>query len=202
MFDVVEYTKFRIDSNFQMLPLTIEDDKIYFDGQLVQDSDMKYPFGDGFINIGYNFKNSISRVLSNLYHMEFVFRGKYVKSIEGVLQGIKYQDIDTQNLVLNYSGIDAYHTRACNEMDFWGNEGILYWQGTPMARDGEEYQLFLDELYISALTNPLYQRALLSTQDNYLLHHIGKDNINETVLTRYEFESRLNTLREFLREKI
>jgi hypothetical protein len=56
----------------------------------------------------------------------------------------------------------------------------------------------LDELYFSAAKNPLYKRFLLSTKDKYLLHHIGKENPQETVLTRDEYEIRLNTLREFL----
>jgi hypothetical protein len=42
---------------------------------------------------------------------------------------------------------------------------------------------------------------LLSTGNKYLLHHIGKEDPKETVLTRDELEIRLNTLREFLREK-
>lgn len=199
MFDTKEFTKFRKEFNFVMKPLDIKDDCIYFENEIVEDLEKKYAEGESFINIGYNFKNSKARVLSNLFPMEFEFRNKVVKSLEGVLQGIKYKDIRTQNLVLNYSGLDAYHTRACNEIDFWGDSGVLYWQGNPIDRYSEEYQLFIDELYISALKNPLYVRALLATGDKYLLHHIGKDNPNETVLTRFEFEERLNALREFIK---
>ena len=115
------------------------------------------------------------------------------------MQGIKYKDIDTQNLVLNYAGIDAYHTRACNEIDFWGDSGFLYWQGEPIDRQSEEYQLFIDELYVSVLKNPLYVRALLSTGNKYIMHHIGGDDCSQTVLTRYEFELRLNSLREYVK---
>lgn len=194
-----EFTEFRNKLDFKMVELVEDGDNIYFNNEIVEDSEQKYAEGEMFINIGYNFKNSISRVLSNLYPMEFEFRGKIVKSIEGVLQGIKYKDIETQNLVFNYFGLDAYHTRACNEIDFWGNEGVLYWQGEPIDRNSEEYQLFIDELYVSAVRNPLYKRALLSTGEKYLLHHIGKNNPNETVLTRFEYENRLNCLREYLR---
>lgn len=199
MFIVEDYTKFRNESGFVMPELEVRDDCIIFNNELVEDFEKKYPEGESFVNIGYNFKSSKSRVLSNLYPMEFEFKGKKVKSIEGIMQGIKYADINTQNLVLNYSGIDAYHTRACNEIDFWGEKGTLYWQGKTIDRHSEEYQLFVDEIFVSALSNPLYVRALLSTGDKYLLHHIGKDEPNETVLTRFEFESRLNTLRDFVR---
>lgn len=202
MNNLEKYTNFRKNAKFVMPELSVRDDCIYFGEELVEDSDKKYSEGEKFINVGYNFKNSVSRVLSNLFPMEFEFRGKKVRSIEGVLQGIKYQDIETQNLVLNYAGLDAYHTRACNEIDFWGNEGFLYWQGEKIDRHSEEYQLFIDELYISALKNPLYKRVLLATGEKYILHHIGRDDPRETVLTRYEYESRLNTLREFLRQNI
>ena len=183
-----------------MPELTKEGDNIYFFGELVEDSEKKYAEGEKFINAGYNFKLSCARVLSNLYPMEFKFRGKKVASIEGVLQGIKYKDKKTQNKVLRYSGIDAYHTRACNELDFWAKDMLLYWQGKAIKRDSKEYQDFLDELYISAAANPLYRRALIATGEKYLLHHIGKDQICETVLTRFEYESRLNALREFIKQ--
>ena len=196
---VSDYTNFRKSYKFEYKELKEIDDCIYFDNELVKDTEQKYAESENFINIGYNFKNSNSRILSNLYPMEFKFRGKKVKSIEGVLQGIKYKDKKTQNLVLKYSGLDAYHTRGCNALDFWGDAGILYWQGKPMVRNSEEYQNFLDELYVSVLKNPLYQRALLATGDKYILHHIGNPNINETVLTRYEYEHRLNSLRAFIK---
>lgn len=193
------YTNFRKNYNFVMPELVEKDGCIYLNNEIVEDTDKKYSEGNGFINILYNSKVSKSKVLSNLYPMQFKFRGKMVASIESVLQAIKYKDIKTQNLVLKYSGIDAYHTRACNETDFWGKNGILYWQGKSMDRHSDEYQNFIDELYFSVLKNPLYVRALLSTEDKYLLHHIGKNNPNETVLTRFELENRLNSLREFIK---
>jgi len=196
----LRYTKFREDFNFNMIPLKEKDGCVYFNNQLVEDQEKKYSDGNGFINAGYNFKNSLARALSNLYPMQFKFKGKKVNSIEGVLQGIKYKDKKTQNLVLKYSGLDAYHTRSANSADFWGNSGTLYWQGKPMNRHGREYQLFLDELYFSASQNPLYKKVLLASGNNYLLHHIGKGDPNETVLTRFEYESRLNTLREFVKQ--
>ena len=199
MKDYLKYTRFRKNFDFKLQQLDVKEDNIYFNNELVEDAEKKYAEGEKFINAGYNFKNSISRVLSNLYPMQFVFRGKKVNSIEGVLQGIKYPNKKTQNLVLKYAGVDAYHTRACNELDFWGKKGILYWQGKPMDRHSEAYQLFLDELYYSALKNPLYMRALFATGNKYILHHIGRENPNETVLTRYEYESRLNSLREYIK---
>jgi len=198
---VEEYTQFRENFEFNYIKLEQKGEDIYFNNELVQDTEKKYAEGDSFINVGYNFKNSNSRTLSNLYPMRFKFRGKWVNSIEGVLQGIKYKDKKLQNLVLQYSGLDAYHTRAGNSLDFWGETGILYWQGKPIIRQSTEYQLFLDELYICALNNPLYKRCLLASGDKYILHHIGREDAKETVLTRYEYELRLNSLRQFIKTK-
>ena len=196
--DIQKFTQFRQSFPFEYVALETKDEEIYFKGELVEDSEKKYAEGEQFINIGYNFKNSISKALSNLYPMQFVFRGKKVRSIEGVLQGIKYQDKKTQNLVLNYAGIDAYHTRSANSADFWGENGYLYWQGKPMKRDSQEYQEFLDELYLSVVKNPLYKRILLASGSKYLLHHIGNEDSSQTVLSRFEYEQRLNALRVYI----
>lgn len=198
---VKEYTKFRESYNFQYKELITRDDKIFFDDELVEDCDKKYSESESFLNAGYNFKNSNARMISNLYPYEFKFRGKRVKCIEGILQGIKYKDKKIQNLVLQYSGVDAYHTRGANVNNFWGNDGVLYWQGKPIDRHSKQYQYFLDEVYISAIKNPLYKKAIISTGEKYLLHHIGNNDENQTVLTRFEYEQRLNSLREFIKQK-
>ena len=197
---VKQYTNFRKNYNFKVEPITIKENNIYFRDELIEDENKKFAEGSSFINIGYNFKYSLARCLSNLYPLSFKFRGKKVASIEGVLQGIKYKDKKIQNLILRYSGVDAYHTRSANTNNFWGTDGILYWQGKPMNRHSEEYQLFLDELYVSALNNPIYKSALMATGNKYLLHHIGNTNPSETVLTREEYEQRLNTLKEFAKK--
>ena len=199
--NVKEYSKFRknFELNYERI-LTI-DDKMYFRNCLVEDANKKYSEGVGFINIGYNFKSHLSHALSNLFPIRFKFKGKMVNSIESVLQGIKYKDKKMQNCVLNYSGIDAYHTRAANINNPWSETGVLYWQGKEMKRDSDQYQIFIDELYLAASKNPIYRQALLATGDLYLLHHIGRENINETVLTRFEFEIRLNSLREYIKNK-
>ena len=196
---IKEFHKFRKSIEFKYVELLKDESGIYFYDEIVEDSEKKYSSGEQFINIGYNFKESLSKVLSNLYPMEFKFRGKKVKSIEGVLQGLKYKDKRMQNLIFNYSGIDAYHTRGANTSDFWGEKGILYWQGKELIRDSEEYQLFLDELYIAVSKNPIYRQTLLATGEKYLLHHIGREDKRETVLTRFEYEQRLFALREFLK---
>lgn len=197
-----EYKKFKENYFFDYKELIKNENGIFFDGILIEDNEKNKIFeGENFINIGYTSKTSIAKVLSNLYPYSFVFKGQKVSSVEGVLQGIKYKDKKTQKLVFKYSGLDAYHTRACNNFDFWGKTGKLYFLGKEINRLSIDYQNFLDELYLSLLKNKLFQRALISSGDKYLLHHIGQTDENITVLTRYELESRLNTLRAFFKFK-
>lgn len=193
-----KFKKYR--QEFTLKEVKVDGDNYYFNNILVDDGTNRVWEGENFILVKYGAKNSISRVLSNLYPMSFKFRGKKVSSIESVLQGIKYKNKKTQAKVFGYSGVDAYHTRACNSFDFWGNDGVLYWQGKPIKRESEDYQNFIDELYLSVFKNPLYFRALIATGDKYLLHHIGRVDPKETVLTRYEYKSRLYALQRLAKE--
>ena len=198
-----EYQNFKNSYNFEFKELIKTENGLFFDKELIEDNLNNKVFeGDNFINIFYGSKTSIAKVLSNLYPYKFKFKGKKVSSIEGVLQGIKYKDKKTENLVFSYYGLDAYHTRACNNFDFWGNTGKLYFKGKEIDRHSKDYQNFLDELYLSLLKNKLFQRALISSGNKYLLHHIGQNDPNITVLTRFEYESRLNTIRAFYLNKL
>lgn len=200
-----EYQQFKANYNFKPLQLK-DNDGCLFVGEVCVDNKTnpnltKVFESETFINVSYGSKTSIAKVLSNLYPYRFKFRGKWVASIEGVLQGIKYKDKASQNKVLKYSGLDAYHTRACNSFNVWNNSRTLYWQGKPINRDGQDYQNFIDELYLSVAKNPLYRRALKASGDKYLLHAIGVEDKTYTVLTREEYELRMNSLRAFLQNK-
>ena len=60
------------------------------------------------------------------------------------------------------------------------------------------YEDFIDELYVSAIQNPLYRNVLKNVGDKYILHALGETNKNETVFTRYEFEYELNALKAYV----
>lgn len=180
--------------------IEVIDDNLYCDSELLQLKDEK-PIGesDKWINVGFNLKGDFSKVLSNLFPYEFEFRDKKLKSIESFFQGIKIKKIELQNLVFNYSGIESNVIKIASDYD-WMEEGIIYWQGTPIKRDSKKYDELVEELYISAIQNPLY-RNILKNVNKPIIHSIGKENKNETVFTRYEFESMLNSLVSFLKEE-
>lgn len=195
-----DYSNFRKNYNFVMRELTKKEDGVYFGDEILIHDGKKVAEGKTFINIDYGFKNSISKMLSNLYPISFTFRGKKVASIESVIQSLKYKDKKVQNVIFKYAGLDAYHTRGASRIEPWQErgKGLLYWQGKAMNRFSEEYQLFIDELFFSAMKNPLYLMALKSTKDKYLLHDRGLIDPHETTLTRYEYELRLNSLKAYI----
>lgn len=105
--------------------------------------------------MGYKLKGAMPKLLSNLFSYEFKFSGIKWNCIENVFQGIKFKDKKEQNLVFNYKGLDACNIKESSLND-WKDNHIIYWQGKSIDRFSKEYDDFLDELYISAIQNPLY----------------------------------------------
>lgn len=196
--ELEEFRLFHRNYQFTSLDIVKDGDNLYCDGELLQIGEEK-PVGDSdkWINVGYKLKGDYSKVLSNLYPYKFVFRGKKLHSIESFFQGIKMKDISLQNEVFNYSGIESNVIKIASDYD-WKAEGIIYWQGKPIKRNSKEYDELIEELYISAIQNPLY-RSILSKVEKPIIHSIGIDRKEETVFTRYEFEEMLNCLVDYLK---
>lgn len=172
----------------------------YCDGiPLINDEGKELGESEKWINVGYKLKGAYAKVLSNLFPYKFIFRGKEMGSIEGFFQGIKFRDINMQNLVITYSGLDSNNVKVASDCE-WKKDGIVYWQGKPINRFSEEYDNIVDELYISAIQNPLY-RNVLKKCDKPIIHAIGEKEKEDTVFTRYEFEKQLNCLKDFLKEE-
>lgn len=138
-------------------------------------------------------------MLSNLFPYNFKFKGKKLTSIENFFQGIKFKDKREQNYVLEYYGTQAVHIKAATKYD-WRKTGEIYWQGKAIKRDSKEYELLVDELYISAIQNPIYRNVLFNC-NKPIIHSIGEKGKKETTFTRYEFEFELNCLKDFIQNK-
>ena len=198
--ELKEFREFKSSYIFEQKEIKEIDGKQYCEGEPLLDEDGK-EIGDceKWINVGYKHKGPYAKVLSNLFPYEFEFRGKKLKSIESFFQGIKFKDINMQNLVFNYSGLDSNYVKVCSGYD-WNKTGILYFQGKEINRYSKEYEDLVDELYIFAIQNPLYRNILkVTTRD--IIHTMGGESKKETVFTRYEFELQLNCLKDFLKEK-
>ena len=197
--ELKDFQEFKSSYIFEQKEIKEIDGKQYCEGEPLLDEDGK-EIGDceKWINVGYKHKGPYAKVLSNLFPYEFEFRGKKLKSIESFFQGIKFKDINMQNLVFNYSGLDSNHVKVCSGYN-WKETGILYFQGKEINRYSKEYDDLVDELYISAIQNPLYRNILkVTTRD--IIHTMGGETKEETVFTRYEFELQLNCLKDFIKK--
>jgi len=196
--ELQEFRKYKETFEFKTLELIERANTLYCLNSPIYNEDGTF-IGecDEWINVGYKIKGSLSKLLSNLYPYEFEFRGHKFKSIEAFFQGIKFKDSTIQQAVFNYSGTDAYHIQNASSYN-WKETGNIYWQGQAIKRDSTEYDLLVDELYISAAQNPLY-RQVLKNVTKPIIHSIGKLSKTETVFTRYEFEKEINCLSDFLK---
>ena len=196
--ELIAFKQFKETYSFQFKEISEENGRLYCDGISITDENgVLTPVCDKWINVGYNIKNPLSKALSNLFPYTFMFQGKELSSIESFFQGIKFRDAYVQSYLFSYSGTDAVNIQSANNRR-WQDDGLLYWQGEAFERTSSRYIDLIDELYISAIQNPLYRQALKNA-DRYILHSIGKTNQNETVFTRYEFEKELNCLSAFLK---
>lgn len=196
--ELKDFKSFKKKFEFIQKEIVQEGENLFCDGELLQRGEEK-PIGETekWINVGYKLKGPSSKVLSNLFPYEFVFRGKHLNSIETFFQGIKIKDKNTQEYVFKYSGLDSNNIKVASDFD-WKESGIVYWQGKEIKRDSDEYDNIVDELYISAIQNPLY-RNVLKNINKPIIHSMGEVDKKKTVFTRYEFEFMLNCLVEFLK---
>ena len=200
MEELEKFKEFKSTYQFTQKEINNIDDMEYVDGEpLINEEGKEVGESDTWINVGYKHKGPYAKILSNLFPYEFEFKGKKLKSIESFFQGIKFKDINMQNLVFNYSGLDSNNVKICSGYD-WKETGKVYWQGNEIDRFSKEYDDMIDELYISAIQNPLYRNALKNCNKE-IIHTMGTIEKSETVFTRYEFEKQLNCLKDFLKEE-
>ena len=138
-----------------------------------------------------------SATLSNFAPHPFVIDGVECNSMEGFLQSLKFSNPEMQKEVCKLVGKAA---KFKGKKKKWWRTQTLYWQGTEIPRDSEEYQKLLDRAFSALAQNSGFRAALLATGNSVLTHSIGKTKITETVLTRQEFCSRLTKIREELRK--
>lgn len=136
-----------------------------------------------------------SNALSNFAPHPFIFDGVECNSFEGWLQSLKFKEPDMQKEVCKLVG-RAAKFKGRNKK--WFLTQKLYWQGVEYDRKSQEYQDLLDRAYDALAENTSFQKALLASGKSVLTHKIGKSKQNETVLTRKEFISRLNKIRDRL----
>jgi len=134
-----------------------------------------------------------SNALSNFAPHPFVFDDVECNSMEGLLQSFKFKEPDIQKEVCKLVGKAA---KFRGKPKKWFTTQKLHWMGVEYERKSDEYQKLLDRAFNALSQNDGFRRALLASGKSTLTHEIGKSKESETVLTKREFLSRLNNLRE------
>lgn len=138
-----------------------------------------------------------SCALSNFAKHEFYIDDVKCSSIEGFLQSLKFRNVKKQKQVCLLSGKDAKNsTRRTLAQIRWRITHNLYWQGKQINRFSDEYQKLIDRAYNELSKNTDFIKALEKVGEKELVHSIGKNDTRKTVLTEYEFISRLNRIRD------
>ncbi len=116
--ELKDFKNFKKNFEFIQKEIVQEGENLFCDGELLQRGEEK-PIGETekWINVGYKLKGPFSKVLSNLFPYEFVFRGKHLNSIETFFQGIKIKDKNTQEYVFKYSGLDSNNIKAASDFN-------------------------------------------------------------------------------------
>lgn len=135
-----------------------------------------------------------SNALSNFSPHPFEIDGVKCNSMEGFLQGLKFESVEMQEYVCSLVGFAA---KKKGRNKNWQQSQTLYWKGQPIKRSSQEYQDLLDRAYTAMFNNTKFKAALLASGKSTLTHSIGKSKQTETVLTVREFCSRLTKLRDY-----
>lgn len=140
-----------------------------------------------------------ANALSNFAPHPFIFDGVEVNSCEGLLQSFKFKNFEIQKEVCKLVGKAAKFRGRPKK---WFTDQKLYWNNVTYDRSSKEYQDLLDRAFDALAQNTSFQNALIASGKSVLTHEIGKSKETETVLTKREFISRLNKIRErLLKEK-
>jgi len=132
--------------------------------------------------------------LSNFAPNKFKMDGVKCASMEGFLQSLKFDKPHVEEEVCKMVGRQAkFKGKKRNKA--WKSQQTLWWRGVVYPRGSIKYQMLLDRAYKQLYKNRKFKKALLSTRNATLRHSLGANKRKDTVLTKREFCSRLERLR-------
>lgn len=137
-------------------------------------------------------------MLSNFTPYEFTYRGFKCVSMEGVLQGLKFEGAEKQARIFQMVGKDAKYKGKKRK---WWLDQKLYWQGRSMDRQSDEFKAIVREAFDALSANEDFQKTLLTTGNKRLFHSMGKTDPTKTILTEEEFCTILTELRAKLQNE-
>ena len=140
-------------------------------------------------------RRGIAGRLSNFTKRKFSFDEVNCRSIEGVLQSMKFENPCEQQIVCGLWGSQA--KLAGDLKADWKNTQLLYWNGCSYRRESKEYHELLTRLYTEVYRQDEQFRKDIQKSAKYkLVHSIGNSDPCDTVLTEKEFIEQLVALQK------
>lgn len=148
------------------------------------------------MDIGSNSSGVASR-LSNFTFRKFIIDTVECNSMEGFLQALKFENIESQKYTCSLVGFMA-KKKGRGRNKYWQTKQCLWWNEVEYRRDSREYGVLLDRAYNALYEcNESFRNDLKQSGDAIFRHSIGRNKITETVLTESEFCRRLQYLKDF-----
>lgn len=132
--------------------------------------------------------------LSNFAPHAFVLDDVECASMEGFLQGLKFDKAHIQKEVCKMVGLQAKR-RGSARNKAWKTRQTLWWKGDFFIRDSVFNHELITRAYDALFENDSFRKALEATGNATLTHSIGHNKVSETVLTEREFIKQLYRLR-------
>lgn len=149
--------------------------------------------GDKMIDI-YSKGEYPANELSNFAYHPFIMDGVQINSMEGFLQSLKYISPKKQKDICLLSGKEA--KRAGGRKILWRLSQTTFWQGKKMHLLSDELQMLIERAYDEMYKqNEDFRKALANTENEQLIHTIGKTRADKTMLTQHKFIGNLERLR-------
>lgn len=144
------------------------------------------------INVNSGSKDMTERMLSNLFKCEFFLDGFYFRSVEGLLQGIKFPPEDPRRYrAFSLCGIESKRLSAEAK-----NEHVWLLDGKEVPYNSKEHDELLERAIRAEFEqNPHFMNALLLTGNEPIIHEIGRLENPKTSLSKERFCQILTDIR-------
>lgn len=137
--------------------------------------------------------NSIESGLSNFNKYPFYMDGYFICSLEGFIQGLKFESIEDQKHVFSLHGISALNVGRTKRV----KNNTIYYNGTPINRYTDAYKRLMYKAYIlSARSNERFMKLLEASKGVPLDHSMHHNDKEKTLLTTKEFIDILDFIRD------
>lgn len=156
----------------------------------VYDASRKVWKGDMICDIAYS--DPETSTLSNMFPHEFSMDTKHgpvtFASMEAFFRALTWNGPRDSFFeeIGKLHGYDAWRVRYV--LPDWRKEQTVYWDGTAIARQSEEYSCLLEKAYDSMFEQSMiFRLALQKTSDKILMHTMGEKDPTKTLLTPDEY---------------